>query len=137
MRALRSSKSHRSTKQYLTSLSSQTFQFCMRAGDHYSDFKLVQSMKNAKLELAIAKATPFNYSARGGRTKAPHSYCQECIRTRGGHSHRFCVQSCDRGQDAVKRSRYFLGIGQAVFLGPISCTTGRSRGVAENLRMRS
>ena len=27
----------------------------------------------------------------------------------GGHSHRRRVQSCDRGQDAVKRSRHFLG----------------------------
>ena len=34
--------------------------------------------------------------------------------TRGGHSHRRRVQSCDRGQDAVKRSRHFLGVGQTV-----------------------
>ena len=33
---------------------------------------------------------------------------------RGGHSHRRRVQSCDRGQDAVKRSRHFLGVGQTV-----------------------
>ena len=32
----------------------------------------------------------------------------------GGHSHRRRVQSCDRGQDAVKRSRHFLGVGQTV-----------------------
>ncbi len=39
----------------------------MRAGGHYSDFKLVQSTsrRNAKFERAIAEATPFNYSARG------------------------------------------------------------------------
>ena len=36
----------------------------------------------------------------------------ECAR--GGHSHRRRVQSCDRGQDAVKRSRHFLGVGQTV-----------------------
>ena len=34
--------------------------------------------------------------------------------SRGGHSHRRRVQSCDRGQDAVKRSRHFLGVGQTV-----------------------
>ena len=32
----------------------------------------------------------------------------------GGHSHRRRVQSCDRGQDPVKRSRHFLGVGQTV-----------------------
>ena len=32
----------------------------------------------------------------------------------GGYSHRRRVQSCDRGQDAVKRSRHFLGVGQTV-----------------------
>ena len=32
----------------------------------------------------------------------------------GGHSHRCCIQSCDRGKNAVKRSRHFLGIGQMV-----------------------
>jgi hypothetical protein len=37
---------------------------------HDSDFKLVQS----KFELAIAEATPFNCSARGGGAKAPYSY---------------------------------------------------------------
>jgi hypothetical protein len=37
----------------------------------------------------------------------------ECV-SRGGYSHRRCVQSRDRGQDAVKRSRHFLGIGQTV-----------------------
>jgi hypothetical protein len=47
----------------------------MQAGGHYSDFKLVQSMRNAKFELAIAEATPFNYSAQGGWAKAPYSYC--------------------------------------------------------------
>ena len=31
-----------------------------------------------------------------------------------GHSHRRRVQSCDRGQDVVKRSRHFLGVGQMV-----------------------
>ena len=36
------------------------------------------------------------------------------IVSRGGHSHRRRVQSCDRGQDAVKRSRHFLGVGQTV-----------------------
>ena len=33
---------------------------------------------------------------------------------KGGRSHRRHVQSCDRGQDAVKRSRHFLGVGQMV-----------------------
>jgi hypothetical protein len=48
----------------------------MRAGGHYSDFKLVQSTRTAKFELAIAEATPFNYSTRGGGAKAPYySYC--------------------------------------------------------------
>ncbi len=36
------------------------------------------------------------------------------ITPRGGHSHRRRVQTCDRGQDAVKRSRHFLGVGQMV-----------------------
>ena len=39
---------------------------------------------------------------------------QNAIATRGGHSHRRRVQSCDRGQDAVKQSRHFLGVGQTV-----------------------
>jgi hypothetical protein len=60
---------------WIHSLSSQTFRFCMRAGGHYSDFKLVWSTRNAKFELAIAEATPFNYSARGGGANAPYSYC--------------------------------------------------------------
>jgi hypothetical protein len=42
----------------------------MQVGGHYSDFKLVQSTRNSKFELAIAKATLFNYSARGGGAKA-------------------------------------------------------------------
>jgi hypothetical protein len=41
----------------------------MRAGGHYSYFKLVQSTRNAKFELAIAEAMPFDYSARGGGAK--------------------------------------------------------------------
>jgi hypothetical protein len=49
-----------------------TFRFCMRAGGHFSDFKLVHSTRNAKFELAIAEATPFNYSARGGGAKAQY-----------------------------------------------------------------
>ena len=36
------------------------------------------------------------------------------LNSRGGHSHRRRVQSCNRGQDAVKRSRHFLGVGQTV-----------------------
>ena len=36
------------------------------------------------------------------------------ISSRGDHSHRRRVQSCDRGQNAVKRSRHFLGVGQTV-----------------------
>jgi hypothetical protein len=47
----------------------------MRAGGQYSDFELVQSTRNAKFELVIAEATPFNYSDRGGGAKAPYSYC--------------------------------------------------------------
>ena len=34
--------------------------------------------------------------------------------TRGGHSHRRCSHSCDRGQEAVKGSRAVFGVGQAV-----------------------
>ena len=48
---------------------------------------------------------------------------------RGGHSHRFCVQS---DQDAVKQSRHFLRVGQMVK----QCSGHyywRSRGVAELL----
>jgi hypothetical protein len=41
----------------------------LHAGGHYSYFKLVQSTRNAKFELAIAEATPFNYSARGAGQK--------------------------------------------------------------------
>jgi hypothetical protein len=41
----------------------------MRAGGHYSDFKVVQSTRNAKFKLAIVEATPFNYSARGAGQK--------------------------------------------------------------------
>jgi hypothetical protein len=48
--------------------------FCMRAGCH-SDFRLVQSTRNAKFVLMMAETTPFNYSARGGGAKAPYSYC--------------------------------------------------------------
>ena len=37
------------------------------------------------------------------------------FQSRGGHPHRHRVQSCDRGQDAIKRSRHFLpGVGQTV-----------------------
>ena len=45
----------------------------------------------------------------------------------GGHSHRCRVQSCDWGQDAVKQSRHFLGVGQTVKQcagGTICGTTG-------------
>jgi hypothetical protein len=51
------------------------FSILHAAGGHYLDFKLVQSTRNAKFELAIAEATPFNYSAQGGGAKAPYSYC--------------------------------------------------------------
>jgi hypothetical protein len=60
---------------WIHSLLSQTFWFYMRAGGHYSDFKLVRSTRNAKFELAIAEATLFIYSARGGGANAPYSYC--------------------------------------------------------------
>ena len=33
---------------------------------------------------------------------------------RGGHSHRHCSHSCDRGHEAVKGSRVVFGVGQAV-----------------------
>ena len=59
---------------------------------------------------------PFHYtlnSWKGLEMMLAHSYVSE-FKTRGGHSHRHCVQSCDRGQNAVKRSRHFLGIGQTV-----------------------
>ncbi len=58
--------------------------------------------------------------------------CRE-IRTRGGHSHRRRVQSCDRGQDAVKWSRHFLGVGQTVkqCAGHYLRHYWRSRGVAD------
>ena len=56
--------------------------------------------------------------------------------TRGGHSHRRRVRSCDRGQDAVKRSRHFLGVGHMVkrsssVLGHYLRHYWRSRGVAD------
>ena len=52
---------------------------------------------------------------------------------RGSHSHRRRVQSCDRGLDAVKRSRHFLGVGQTVkqFAGHYQRHYWRSRGVAD------
>ena len=43
------------------------------------------------------------------------AFCLSGYLSRGGHSHKRCVQSCDRGQNAVQRSRHLLGIGQAVF----------------------
>ena len=54
-------------------------------------------------------------------------------RSRGGHSHRRRIQSCDRGQDAVKRSRHFLGVGQTVkqCAGHYLRHYWRSRGVAD------
>ena len=57
---------------------------------------------------------------RGNRTSHAHNLdlCKGLLKmqlkSRGGHSHRRRVQSCDRGQDAVKRSRHFLGVGQTV-----------------------
>ena len=47
---------------------------------------------------------------------AHHNWHKPCslYGAKGGHSHRRRVQSCDRGQDAVKRSRHFLGVGQTV-----------------------
>ena len=52
---------------------------------------------------------------------------------KGGHSHRRRVQNCDRGQDAVKWSRYFLGVGQTVkqCAGHYLRHYWRSRGVAD------
>ena len=38
----------------------------------------------------------------------------ESVSSRGGHSHRRRVYSCDRGQDVVKWSRHFFGGGQTV-----------------------
>ena len=52
------------------------------------------------------------------------------LSSRGGHSHRRRVQSCDRGQDAVKRSRHFLGVGQTVKQHYLR-HYWRSRGVAD------
>ena len=56
-----------------------------------------------------------------------------CVQSRGGHSHRRRVQSCDRGQDAVKWSRHFLGVGQTVkqCAGHYQRRYWRSRGVTD------
>ena len=58
----------------------------------------------------------------------------EAESSRGGHSHRRRVRSCDRGQDAVKRSRHFLGVGQTVkqCAGHYLKHYRRSRGVADH-----
>jgi outer membrane phospholipase A len=58
----------------------------MQAGDHYSDFKLVQSARNATF---ITEALPFNYSTRGGGAKVPYSYCIQseiCLRKLNIHA---------------------------------------------------
>jgi hypothetical protein len=44
----------------------------MRAGGHYSDFKLVQRMRNAKRS---SRPCPSITALEGGGAKAPYSYC--------------------------------------------------------------
>ena len=52
----------------------------MRAGSHYSDFKLVSSVRNARFELVNAKAMPFNCSTQGGRAKVLLYNCSQFLK---------------------------------------------------------
>ena len=53
-------------------------------------------------------------SSLASSPKGPGDEATSSQETRGGHSHRRRVYSCDRGQDVVKWSRHFFGCGQTV-----------------------